>query len=87
MAEEVREKNNGRKPSRYIPAAIRRQLRKEHGTMCSIRTCQKQATTIHHTQRFALSQNHDPKFLAPLCREHHAIAHTIDGKYLEKRRW
>ncbi|MBU0667546.1 HNH endonuclease [Patescibacteria group bacterium] len=72
------------KPSRYISAKIRRQLRKEHGNKCTIATCQKPATIIHHTQRFALSQNHDPNFLAPLCREHHAIAHTIDQKYRQE---
>ncbi|MBU1703440.1 hypothetical protein KJ951_03485 [Patescibacteria group bacterium] len=77
---------HAKKPSRYIPAKIRRQLRKEHGTKCSIRTCQKPATTIHHTQRLALSQNHDPNFLSPLCREHHAIAHSIDRTYWKKRR-
>ncbi|MBU0668039.1 hypothetical protein KJ835_02850 [Patescibacteria group bacterium] len=85
-AKAIELKKHGKKPSRYIPAAIRRQLQSEHGKTCSIRTCQKPATTIHHTQRFALSQNHDPNFLAPLCREHHAIAHTIDEKYFEKRR-
>jgi len=73
-----------RKPSRYIPAAIRHHLRKEHGNKCTIATCQKPATTIHHTQRFALSQNHDPNFLAHLCREHHVIAHFIDQKYQQK---
>ncbi len=84
LAEEVHGKNNGRKPSRYIPAAIRHHLQSEHGNQCTIATCKKPATTIHHTQRFALSQNHDPNFLAQLCREHHVIAHSIDQKYQQK---
>jgi len=71
--------------SRYIPIKIKRILREEYGDKCSITTCQKPAATIHHTQRFGLSQNHDPRFLAPLCREHHAIAHSIDLKYQRVR--
>jgi hypothetical protein len=67
--------------SRYIPVEIRRHLRKKYGTKCSIRTCTKPAEHIHHTQRFALSQGHDPRYLAPLCKEHHEIAHSIDAKY------
>jgi len=72
--------------SRYIPLKIRRHLQKEYGTKCSIKYCTKPAATIHHTQRFALSQTHNPKYLAPLCREHHAIAHTIDAKVQNKKR-
>jgi hypothetical protein len=67
-------------PSRYIPARIRKILKQEYGEKCSIVTCQKQAKVIHHTQRFALSHSHNPKFLAPLCSEHHVIAHSIDIK-------
>ena len=33
---------------------------------------------IHHTARFAIAHNHNPQFLAPLCKEHHVLAHTID---------
>ncbi|MEK7523899.1 MAG: hypothetical protein AAB588_02595 [Patescibacteria group bacterium] len=67
--------------SRYIPVQIKKILQKEHGEKCSIATCQKPSKETHHTQRFSLSQNHDPRFLAPLCREHHVIAHSIDLKY------
>ncbi|MEK7172045.1 MAG: HNH endonuclease signature motif containing protein [Patescibacteria group bacterium] len=67
--------------SHYISTRIQRVLKEEHGKKCSITTCQKPATVIHHTQRFSLSRNHDPRFLAPLCREHHIIAHSIDIKY------
>lgn len=67
--------------SRYIPMKIKKILQEEYGTKCSIPTCQKPAAIIHHTQRFSLSQNHDPRFMAPLCREHHIIAHSMDAKY------
>ena len=68
--------------SRYIPAKVRRLLHKEHGSICSIDACQKPAREIHHSQRYALTKNHNPKYLAPLCREHHKIAHAIDVKAL-----
>ena len=67
--------------SHYIQVRIRKILKEEYGKKCSIATCSKPATTIHHTQRFSLSQTHDPQFLAPLCREHHIIAHSVDLKY------
>lgn len=71
--------------SRYIPAKTRAILRKEHGTKCSIQTCPRPAQELHHTQTFALSRRHDPHFLAPLCKEHHLIAHSINIKVQEKR--
>ena len=71
--------------SHYIQVRIRKVLKEEHGTKCSIPTCNKLAKVIHHTQKFSLSHNHDPRFLAPFCEEHHAIAHSIDLKYHEVR--
>ena len=71
--------------SRYIPVKVKEVLHQEHGTKCSIPTCQKPAEVIHHTQTFGLSQTHDPRFMAPLCKEHHAIAHSMDVKYHEIR--
>lgn len=67
--------------SRYIPIKIRKILYQEHGTKCSMQYCTKLAQAVHHTQRFSLSKNHNPKFLAPLCKEHHTIAHAIDLKF------
>jgi hypothetical protein len=71
--------------SRYIPVKIKKILQKEYGDKCSISTCQKPSKTIHHSQRFSLSQNHNPKFLAPLCHDHHVIAHSIDIQYHKAR--
>lgn len=72
-------------PSRYIPARIRKVLKEEHGEKCSISTCKRPSEEIHHTQRYALGRNHNPKFLAPLCKEHHVIAHSVDIKYHEAK--
>jgi len=68
------------KNSRYISVYVRRILREEFGDKCSIPVCKRQASQIHHTQRFALSGIHNPQFLAPLCDDHHKIAHSIDVK-------
>lgn len=72
--------------SRYIPAKTRELLKKEFGNKCSIDGCTKNAEAIHHTQRFSIGQNHNPKFLAPLCKNHHVIAHSVDRKYILHRR-
>ena len=72
--------------SRPVPARTKKVLAKEHGKKCSIQTCKKPAEELHHTQTFALSKRHDPRYLAPLCREHHVIAHTINLKFQEKRK-
>ncbi|MEK7171721.1 MAG: hypothetical protein AAB739_02315 [Patescibacteria group bacterium] len=71
--------------SGYISTKIQNILKEEHGKKCSITTCKKPAMVIHHTQRFSLSRNHDPHFLAPLCREHHVIAHSVDIKYHQNK--
>ena len=66
--------------SRPLPAKTEKLLTKEHGTKCSIPTCKKPSEVIHHKQTFALSHRHDPNYLAPLCKEHHEIAHAINLK-------
>ncbi len=71
--------------SHYIQVRIKKILKEEYGTKCSIPTCNKPAKVIHHTQKFGLSHNHDPRFLVPFCEEHHAIAHSVDLKYHEVR--
>lgn len=90
IAEEVEKR--GQTPSRYIPQKIKNLLTKEYGTKCAIPNCQKPSQEIHHTARYSLLRQttpysvHNPNFLAPLCRQHHQIAHSIDVRYQEWRR-
>lgn len=70
----------------HIPISVVKILKEEFGTKCSINNCKKFATTIHHTQRFSISGSHDPRYLAPLCKEHHELAHAVDVNY-QKFRW
>jgi len=74
------------KISHYISVKIHKILHREHGTKCSIPGCNKPAKETHHTDRISISQTSNPFFLAPLCREHHLIAHSVDQKFHEKRR-
>ncbi|MBI2634343.1 hypothetical protein HYW82_01570 [Candidatus Peregrinibacteria bacterium] len=78
---EEKSKNPDSKTSRSIPASVKRIIQKEHGTKCAISTCQKPSEHLHHTLRFAMSQSHDPHYIAPLCRQHHLIAHSIDRNF------
>ncbi|MBU0667890.1 hypothetical protein KJ835_02060 [Patescibacteria group bacterium] len=71
--------------SRYVKVSIKKIIKKEHGDKCAKPGCQKPATQTHHTDRFAMSAIHDPHFMAPLCAEHHQIAHAIDVKYQQKQ--
>lgn len=83
--------NINKKPSRYIPKKVQNILKKEHGDKCSIPTCYKKSEQNHHTQRFSIiskiapERANSPKYLAPLCKDHHQIAHSIDIKYHEVR--
>ncbi|MBI4127129.1 hypothetical protein HY463_00300, partial [Candidatus Peregrinibacteria bacterium] len=66
-----------------IPVRIQRLIKQEFGTKCSIDSCKKPSEHIHHTRIFAMSKSHDPNYLAPLCKEHHQIAHAINLKVRE----
>lgn len=71
----------GGSTSRYVKVVIKKILKKEYGDRCAKPGCQKLATQTHHADRFAMSAIHDPQFMAPLCAEHHQIAHSIDMKH------
>ena len=70
-----------KKPSRYVSVAVQNIQKKEHGNKCSIATCHNPTDDTHHSQRLGLAQVHDPKQMAPLCKQHHQIAHTLDLSY------
>lgn len=71
-------------PSRHIPQKIRQILKRQYGTKCAIPGCRKDSQHIHHTNRFAISHVHNPYYMAPLCAEHHKLAHLLDHRYKEK---
>lgn len=75
----------GEQTSRTPSSATKRLLKKVYGTKCAIETCKKTSVHIHHTARHSVSHSHNPHFLAPLCKEHHQIAHAADVKATEIR--
>jgi hypothetical protein len=85
IANEILEKAANTAGNRHLPAKIKSILFQEHGDKCSIPNCSRPSKQNHHTQRFGLSRNHDPRYIAPLCKEHHLIAHSIDVKCHEYR--
>lgn len=76
---------NAHSTKRHIPVKIEAIVAEEHGTKCSIDTCTNAAEHTHHTQRFSIGKSHDPHFLAPLCKAHHVLAHSVDVTYTQWR--
>lgn len=72
--------------SRYISAKIRKIVYAEHGSKCSIPGCKRESKVLHHSARFAIARVHDPRFLAPLCAEHHELVHAVDVRAGKWRR-
>ena len=66
----------GMPANRYIPVEVRRVVIEEFGKICSMPGCDKPAENLHHENGFAIDQCHDPRFLKPLCRGHHELAHA-----------
>ena len=73
---EVKSKKSAKKAkvSRYIPAAIKREVDQKHQGKCGYPSCNKPHQIYHHPERFALTKNHQN--LVPLCHEHHQITHA-----------
>lgn len=69
------------KPRPQIPALVKKIITTEYGTKCAVPNCQKQAENIHHTLPYSIGKTHDPRFLVPLCKAHHELAHSVDMNY------
>ena len=67
----------GMPANRYVPVAVRRVVIKEFGSKCSAPGCERPAENLHHEKQFTIEQCHDPRFLKPLCRGHHELAHQV----------
>ena len=76
-------------PSRHIPAAIEKFVRERTSDLCAFPTCTKLGTSLHHTQRWALENVHDPDRLHLLCTAHERLAHQgyIENEELSPEHW
>ncbi len=61
---------------RAIPVLVRRVLQATYHGFCAFPTCTKPATSLHHTKRFFLNPEHDPKSIVPLCKNHERLIHS-----------
>lgn len=77
--------NKAVQTSRHVPARVRRVIKLEYGNKCAVPHCDKKAVTLHHTTRFSLIKKHNPFYIAPLCAEHHNLAHLMDANYAGMR--
>lgn len=76
-----------KKTSRYIPRKITKLIETEFGDKCAVPNCNKNSEQIHHILPFSILKNHNPYFLKPLCKQHHAIAHGINLAYSRHARY
>lgn len=75
----------GKPTSRYVPVAVKRIVREEFGTKCSVEGCYRLAVHLHHENSFAEAQVHDPRVMRPLCKGHHELRHYQDKKFRQYR--
>jgi hypothetical protein len=75
-----------KKPSRYIPARIRKIINEEQGDKCSVPNCKNLAQVTHHELPFAIAKNHMPNNLQKLCKAHHELKHMVDVRFYEARK-
>ncbi len=75
--------------SRSMPAKVKRYTNRVTNGTCIYPGCYRKAEELHHTDRFALSKEHNPDKIMPLCRAHHDLAHMglIDNEELAPELW
>ncbi len=79
-------------PSRYIPAAKKREVLQSTNGQCAHQGCCRPVEIIHHKERFAATGSHEN--MEGLCKTHHEFAHNgisekirvEDYRYREYRR-
>ena len=75
--------------SRPIPAQMERHVRARTNDLCAFPGCTKKGTSLHHTQRWALENVHDPDRLHLVCSAHEQLAHRgyIENEELSPEHW
>ena len=86
LAEERNLQKSGKEPGRQVPVLVKKILKEDHGTKCAVKNCKKLSVQIHHVLPFSIGKSHDPKYLVPLCKEHHELEHAVNWEYRKTRR-
>ncbi|MFA4814777.1 MAG: hypothetical protein WC924_04835 [Candidatus Gracilibacteria bacterium] len=75
--------------SRSIPMAIKREVMSRTSGLCAYPSCTKSATSLHHTQRFALEKVHNSRQIQALCTAHERLAHLglIENEEKSPENW
>lgn len=75
--------------SRHMPIKISQYANAKTNGTCCFPGCHRKSDVLHHTDRFALSKEHDPDKIRPLCKAHHDLAHRglIENEDLPPRYW
>lgn len=75
--------------SRHVPMNIQRYVSGRTGGLCAYPGCRRPATSLHHTQRWALERVHDPARLHGLCTAHERLAHKglIENEEADPSTW
>ncbi|HBB02689.1 MAG: hypothetical protein US89_C0005G0102 [Candidatus Peregrinibacteria bacterium GW2011_GWF2_38_29] len=73
----------------YIPAKIKNYVLAKTNNTCAFPDCMKPYEILHHTERFALTHEHDPDSLIPLCKAHERMAHAglIENENQSPENW
>jgi len=79
----VRVRKTKESKSRNVPAQKRREALAKTNGKCSVPSCNKPASEIHHKKPWAIFKKHDE--LEPFCKAHHELVHqsnnAIDKKF------
>jgi len=87
--DEAKKKKKVETLSRHIPTQIQHYVEYKTAGLCAYPGCTRPATSLHHTQRWALEKVHDPDRLQALCTAHERLAHKglIDNEEAAPEKW
>jgi hypothetical protein len=85
----ITNQNSFEAKNRYIPVAVRSALEEKYHGKCAYPGCKYPSEIFHHTKRFSLVPEHDPSYIAPLCKNHERLAHLglIENEEKDPKTW
>ncbi|HBB02358.1 MAG: hypothetical protein US89_C0010G0020 [Candidatus Peregrinibacteria bacterium GW2011_GWF2_38_29] len=95
LLEAYKSQNEAKKPipqenaKRYTSAKIKKYVLTKTNNTCAFPNCTKKYKYLHHADRFALTHEHNPDTLIPLCKAHERLAHAglIENENMAPENW